>query len=372
MSFRLVRLLLVPCVIVGAAWETATPPARSADPKVDLAKELVVKYVTLNENGTPVSKVLQKLREQTGIEVLRQGTDDPSIKLDLKKATFWQAFDAIAKAADMRGSVYQRDGKLALVQGPYREVPTYYSGPFRVVLKRIMTIQDLDTGGHACVARLEVAWQPPFQAFLLETKPDSIVLKDDKGLEQDVPKLGKGTGFVDSTRSAMEIDIPLPALRRSVPRIGLLKGSLNMIGSGKQLTFEFAGLKKDKKEQEGVTIEITKFESKKDEDNESTYTVELGLKYPPSTFKFESFQISAWLVRNKALLVRKGMKYPENAGYDSDDIAPNQVVVHYRWEDKKERNFLLGKPDDWKFEYLTPGPVIEVPIPFEFKDVELP
>jgi hypothetical protein len=30
------------------------------------------------------------------------------------------------------------------------------------------------------------------------------------------------------------------------------------------------------------------------------------------------------------------------------------------------------KPTDWKFEYVTPGPVIEVPIDFEFKDVPLP
>ncbi|MBY0524950.1 MAG: hypothetical protein K2R98_16210 [Gemmataceae bacterium] len=376
MSFRPVRLVSLPCLVLLAAWWTAVPMARSDDPKpkADLAKDLVVKYVTLQESDTTLSKVLEKLKAQTDIEVVRQGTEDPRIaKLKLEKVTFWKALDAIAREADMRVNLYQRDGKMALVQGPYHEVPTSYSGPFRVVLKRIMTIRDLETDAHACVARVEIAWQPPFQAFLLETKPDTIVLQDDKGLDQKVPKVGKGQSFVDSGRNAMEIDIPLPALRRSVQRIGVLKGQMNMVGSGRQLTFKFDALKKDKREQEGVNIEIANFEGKKNADGEMQYVVNLSLKYPASTFKFESFQIGAWLVRNKAYLVNKaGMKFTENAGFDSDDVSATQVVVNYRWVDDADKKFVLGKPDNWKFEYLTPGPVIEVPIPFEFKDVDLP
>jgi hypothetical protein len=34
--------------------------------------------------------------------------------------------------------------------------------------------------------------------------------------------------------------------------------------------------------------------------------------------------------------------------------------------------FCSRKPADWNVEYRPPGPIFEVPIPFEFKDVPLP
>jgi hypothetical protein len=168
--------------------------------------------------------------------------------------------------------------------------------------------------------------------------------------------------------------VQLPALRRQVPRIGLFKGSLTMVGSAKMLNFTFDKLEKNQeKAQEGVTVKMTNFEIKKDDD---IWVVELNLKYPPSPVESGSWQMGAWLVRNKALLVSKrpnGPRYEPNANSDSEDISPTQTVVRYRYAEDPDNKVLLGKKSaDWKFEYQTAGPILEVPIPFEFKDVPLP
>lgn len=371
MSLRLGRCLCFVVLCAAIVWLAAPQSGQSQapKPKIDPAKAVVVKNVTIEAKDWPLSKALQTVQGQTGIEVRRGTEDDPTIKeLKLKNVSFWQALDEIAKAADVRVSLYQRDGKIALVPGPYREVPTSYSGPFRITLKKLIALRDLETGAHGCLAKIEVAWQPPFQPFLLETQPETFSLKDDKGLDQELPPLEKSAGYVGNDRHAIEIDVALPALRRNVARIGLLKGSLKMIGSAKTLNFEFTELKKAKKEQEGVNVEITNFDAKVNEDKENFWTLEVRLKYPPSTIK-ESHQISDWLVRSRPELVRKGgMRLRPNAGFDSD---PESTTIRYRWVDDLPK-LNLGKTSEWKFEYITPGPVIEVPIPFEFKDVPLP
>jgi hypothetical protein len=37
-----------------------------------------------------------------------------------------------------------------------------------------------------------------------------------------------------------------------------------------------------------------------------------------------------------------------------------------------DMKLVRGKPENWKVVYRTPGPMAEVPVTFEFKDVPLP
>src|SRR5262249_12658886 len=84
---------------------------RSKDAGADVAKELTPKTVTLQQAGIPFSQALKELASQTGNSVedrRREKDESKSLKLDLKNATFWQALDAIAKAADLRVSLTER------------------------------------------------------------------------------------------------------------------------------------------------------------------------------------------------------------------------------------------------------------------------
>src|SRR5438874_760353 len=57
--------------------------------------------VTIQKAKVSVSDTLALLREQTGIEVAdnRKPKEDLDLSLDLSRVTFWQAVDAIARAA---------------------------------------------------------------------------------------------------------------------------------------------------------------------------------------------------------------------------------------------------------------------------------
>jgi hypothetical protein len=49
-----------------------------------------------------------------------------------------------------------------------------------------------------------------------------------------------------------------------------------------------------------------------------------------------------------------------------------KAIIRYRFGDEPDKKLILGKFSDWKLVYRTPGKIASVPIPFEFKNLELP
>jgi hypothetical protein len=123
----------------------------------------------------PVADALKEISKQTKIAVedRRRKKEGRAINLNLKDATFWQALDTIAKQTDARISLYERDGVPALVDGPHVIFPVSYNGVFRIALKRLVASRDLEAANSYLVATLELAWEPHYRPFLLETMPKS-------------------------------------------------------------------------------------------------------------------------------------------------------------------------------------------------------
>jgi hypothetical protein len=368
-----VLLVLSGVPLVGLSLPQSAPAdERGKQPKPkttngEALKDLAPKTITFR-GGLPLTKALAELAKQTGNTVAdrrREDKSDPEIKLDLQKATFWQALEDIARAADLRIALYQRDGQIALVDGPYHAVPVSFSGLFRTAVKRVIAVRDLESDAHFYLAQLEVAWEPRFQPFLIETRPDALVVEDDQGHGLKIPEDGKGQAPV-SGKAAVEIEVRLPALKRSAAKLRLLKGSLALIGPSKLLTVTLDTLAKgEKKKQHGVTVAVEELNMEDDR-----WTVGIQLDYPEDGPKFESFQ--SWLVYNRIELEsKKGDKpFPNNGGSETVSQEGNQAVVRYHFVETGRLK--LGKPADWKLVYRTPGRIIEVPVAFEFKDVSLP
>lgn len=341
------------------------------------AKDLQPRVVTIQDKAIPLSKALKAVREQTKIDVAdrrQNNTKDPVLRLNLDKATFWQALDAVAREADLRVSLHEKDVRIALIdhEDGYREMPTSCNGLFRVTLKRLTAVRFLDADAHFCTARLEVAWEPGFQAFLIETRPGGLTIQDDRGRIVDARGAEKGQASVNNEGPcATEIDVSFPAPQRTAVKLGLFKGSLAVVGSGKMLEFTFNDLaaartKSREVQQEGVKVTLSQFSGK---DKSDLWTFGLKLDYPAGGPNFESFQ--SWVVNNQAYLENKaGKRFPANGGYETVDQSANQAILRYRFVD--EGNFTLGAADTWKLVYRTPGQISEVLIPFEFKDVPLP
>lgn len=337
--------------------------------ETEAAKSLAPKRVTLEVDEISLSKAMAELARQTGIKVedRRREQNDTKLKLALNKVTFWQALDEIARQADVR--VYPYREQLAIVDGPHQELPTSYSGIFRVVIKRLAAYRDLEADSHFSIATLEVAWEPRFRPFLIDTRPQSLVIKDDKDKLLPTDDEGGGKSPIEGP-IAMTVEVRLPAPPRSVAKLNLLKGNLRAVLPSKMLEFTFDKLDVVEKvpqarevTKDGVTVAL------KPSLEKVVWKLEVSLTYPADGPEFESFQ--SWLLNNEIYLLKDdGQKLPNNAGYATDAVTKNRATLTYNFID--ERKLPRGKAADWKVVYRTPGAIVEVPVPFEFKDLPLP
>jgi hypothetical protein len=329
--------------------------------------------VTLQGDAIPLADALAELTKQTQIVVAdRRRQPEPRIlKLNLKDVLFWQALDAIARQAGARVSLYQRDGVLALVEGPPDEWVSY-SGPFRIALKRLTAVEDLETVSHYQVTTLEVAWEPPVRPFLIETRPRSLVVQDDQGRDLPVPDAGAGQAPVEAPL-AMLLDLRLPAAPRSSLKLAQLRGTFSVIAAAHMLTFTFDTLDVLAKEpkagvqtQEGVTVRVSKLSLAPD-----LWTAEMTLEYPANGPAFETYQ--SWLGGNEIYLQKGGgtQRFPNNGGYALETATSNRATVSYHFIDNKPKQ-VRGPASDWQLVYRTPSVLHQIEVPFAFKDVRLP
>jgi hypothetical protein len=345
--------------------------------EVEAERILTPRLVTLQKEGIPLSKALDELTKQAGtrVEDMRgDKTADPTLKLKLEKATFWQAVDAIAKEADLRVLLDHKEGKVMLGDGPNRTAPgsVSYSGLFRIAVKRIQADQDLesDKEGHFCVVHLEVAWEPRFRPLFLESQPDSFEIKDDKG--NVLKALEQGGGRVPlGQRNAAQLQVRVEAPPRTALNLGLLKGSLNVLGPTKMVLFNFDKLAKTDKSKpppsqvkDGIKLTLREFGVEGEKDDQ-LWRATLMLEYPEGGPEFESFE--QWLVNNAAWLENADGKRRIETGNSDSDVQGRQAILNYFFD--KEG---MGKPEDWKLVYRTPGPILKVPVNFEFKELPLP
>lgn len=379
LASRFFGLLVVVCAIAGL-------PARAdekqkANPAPAPANDAGTKKVTIQEKEIPLSKALAELQKQTGnvVEDRRQGKDDVKIRLDVKGVTFWQALDAIAKAADANVAVFERDMKIALTDGPFLALPTSYDGMFRIRVKRIQIAHNLETDSRQALFTMEIAWEPSFQPLFIEGQADDLYIEDEKGRTVELPEPNRGQ-VSTSKRNAIEVIVRTTAPQRNAASLKVLKGKLTVTGPSEVLTFSWDKLAKidkkadyQKKTNKGVSVTLRELRQE-GAAGDQVWTVGLFLEYPPDGPKFESFQ--SWIVNNEIHFVRErdGLKQqmPPNLGYETDDQSDTKALIRYRFGDEPDRKVFLGKFGDWSLVYKTPGKVLEVPVNFEFKGLSLP
>jgi hypothetical protein len=358
------------------------PDQKLSARQTEAVADIVKKIRALQGDGEPTAskvtllgtftleKALAQIAKQTGnvVEDRRTNKSEEKRSIDLNNVPFWQAIDQLARDTDSRLDLYQKDGVLALVDGPYHEQTASINGIFRTVAKEISAHKNLDADMGYYQVSLEVTWEPRFRPFFIETRPDSLVVKDDKGKDlAGAQQPGGGRMAVDQGHYAL-VDLRLPPAQRSVNHLGLLKGKLAVLGPSKWQTFTFDDLKVSEQTKDGVTAKLSKTNLTPD-----LWTLEMTLKYPESGPSFESFE--SWLVYNEIYLVKKDdpqQRFANNGGYETGNSSGTKASISYHFVDDPKTKFNRGKPDEWKVVYKAPGQFIEVPATFEFKDVPLP
>jgi hypothetical protein len=339
------------------------------------------KSITLQSDKILVSQALAELTKQTGIRVEdERGVQDEAIHLDWKRATFWQALDALAAAAKARVNLYPTSGRIVLAKrgADYRLPPISYDGRFRLSVKKITASRDLEISennahGGATHLVVEVAWDPELLPLYLETRPHGIRLVDDSNNVLTIPDEGSSLAPVDG-RIALGIDVHLPALPRREKAIRSLEGELSMIGPSKMLTFTFDALDRLAKRsandperqltQEGVGCRILDVKLLRDR-----WTVRLALDYPSGLKQLDTNQ--SWVVNNEMTLESPdGKKRLPSTNYVLESATGRGAVLSYHFRDRDGN--LRGKASDWRIRYRTPANLVEKRIKFAFKNISLP
>jgi hypothetical protein len=346
----------------------------------DAAKELQPRGVKLTGPAIPLNDALTELRKQTGNTVAdrRITKNQPKLTLALNSLNFWPALEEIARQADARISPYQQDGTVALVDGPYRPTSVSYHGLFRAAVRRRTLTRDEDTGDHSCVVHVELAWEPRFQPFYVGVGPSEAGFsRDDEGKALRVKIPGRGQLGV-AGRSAVDLEFRMPAPKRSAARIEQLKGTLQIIGPSKMLTFTFPALKPIKQaagalrqEQEGIQVSLTRITVQPER-----WSFDVSIQNPPGGPQFESYQ--SWLDNNRIYLEKgqgreRQVFFPQPADEEQlENVTATRAGLRYHFTNRSRTQAPPGKLEDWRLVYRTPGRIVELTVPFAFKDLRLP
>jgi hypothetical protein len=327
----------------------------------------------------PLRQALREVRKQTGVVVSDTlGEDAPEVSLDLDRASFWRAIDAIAAASKTKPLQSTRDGSVVLqplLKGD-RRPPVSYDGPFRVRVVRITTSHDLDSDRGSCVVGLEVTWTPTLRPLFLESQAQKVRLIDADSKEVSVADEGSSLAPVDG-RYSLALDVTLPALPREHRTIGSLEGSLLAIAPSKMIRFAFdadlaalneavPGGELRKVVQGEVVCRIGKIVLGRE-----AWSVRVTLDYPEGNRKLESFQAGSIVLNNELLLTHKeGKRRLTPSNFVVEQAGSRRAVVTYHFTDRPGAK--RGRAADWKVSYTAPARVVEVPLRFAFKDLRLP
>jgi hypothetical protein len=328
-------------------------------------KELAPSFLTLKGEAT-VGDFLATAAKQTGntVEDRRQTKSKQTLNLDFDKVPFWPALDRFCQLAGCAYTAYGDSGGIALIDGTRRSPHVSYHGITRTTLTRVAVMRDLASAVHTCALHLDVAWEPRFQPYYLGVgSVSAMYAAGASGKVQTVKAPARGQMPVAGRAASGEIVVHLPAPERSSPAIDLLEGTFTFLGASKMLTFRFREIKSDAAlQQDEVSVRLTKVK-----EGIERWQIEVQIDNPEGTPVFESFQ--TWLDNNRILLVKTvagktRALTPEP--FETVHLETNRkAVVEYAFKAE-------GKLADWALVYYTPGRIVELTLPYSFKNVPLP
>jgi len=161
--------------------------------------------------------------------------------------------------------------------------------------------------------------------------------------------------------SAIELGIPFQLPERNVSKIGSLKGTLTAMIPGRLESFEFSDLEntRDAEQQRaGVTVVFERLRK-----NGDLYEARLRVRYSEAANALESHR--NWIFTNPAYMVDAKGQRIENLGSNEGGRDENEIGIVCLFD-------LPKGPQGCKFIYQTPASLLQLPVEYELKDIELP
>jgi hypothetical protein len=330
--------------------------------------------VTLSAKDMPLKEVIAAIKTQTGntfIDNREQdgnpaSAKDPRIDIDLKDEPFWPAVDQILDQAKV--GIYSYGGKDALsivsrdpADGA-RRARAAYSGPFRIDITEVQAERSLRQPKQTSLKlQLEIAWEPRLRPIAISQPVADLQAATDNGsnLKVSQPKANLDVEVPNGTQAA-EISLPFELPSRNVKRITALKGKLHALVPGRQVKFRFKDLAKAAgKSQRIGGVQVTVDDVRK---NNEVWEVHMRFSLDEDNGALQSHR--AWVFQNLSYLVDNDGKQIDNGGLETTRQTQNEVGVAYVFD--------VPTLDGMSWVYETPAAIVDLPVEYEIKDIELP
>lgn len=329
--------------------------------------------VTLDAKDMPLDKVLEAIEEQTGNRLLDYreafGQESPPIEVTLtvKSEPFWQAVDKLLDQANLTIYGFADEGGLPLVARPpgmsSRVGNASYVGPFRIEATGVQARRDfrqIDNQGLA--VGIEIAWEPRLQPIVLSQPLAEIFATDKQSQALPVPDAEQSLDVeVQAGSPSTDLTIPFDLPDRTTPAIALLRGTMQALVPGRVVKFEFDDIDQPKpqtKHRSGVGVTLDRI---KREDDILEVHMRVRLDQPGEALASHR----GWIFQNPSYLVDKDGNQIENAGFETTLQNETEVGLIYLFD-------VTQPNEDLTWAYETPAAVIEMPVPYELREIRLP
>jgi hypothetical protein len=335
--------------------------------------------VTLKGDDLALADVLAAIAKQTGNPIVDhrpafgEEKTDAKIKADFEKTPFWRALDGVLDQADLTLYGFAGQRGAFVVSRPPESVPrggrAMYSGAFRLEPLRFESMRDLrNDNSQALKFFLEVTWEPRLQpiAILQPLAQVTVVGDDDKPIEVTSADAEPEAPIREGI-SAAELDIPLTLPSRRIEKVRSLKGKLQALVAGPTHDFRFSHLtpvarnarpQRVEQRQAGATVTIDQVRK-----NNQVWEVSLRVKFDEPSGALESHR--GWILENETFFQNANGERFEPGGFEQTRQSKDEVGLNYYFD-------LKDGPEKLDFVYRTPITILEVPVPYEFHDLNLP
>jgi hypothetical protein len=341
-----------------------------------VAKTAVVgTKITLSANETPLGEVFAAIQKQTGNRLMdnrQQDAGEPGamsgqVTIDLKDELFWPAIDKILDETQLDVYSYGGEDALSIVsramEGADRFGRASYSGPFRLEVLEVQAQRNLRQPQQQSLRlRLEVAWEPRLRPIAMSQPVEDLEATTDTLSQLSVaqPEAQLDVEVPEGTQAA-EIVLSFDLPPREVKRITSLRGKLRALVPGRQVKFRYDDVVNAAgKTQRRGGVQVTVDDVRK---NNAIWEVHMRLGLDESNPALESHR--GWAYQNKSYLVGKDGQPIDTAGIETTRQTPNEVGVAYLFD-------LPEGIEGLSWVYETPAAIIELPVEYEIRDIELP
>ena len=329
--------------------------------------------ITLSAKDMPLSEVLAAIEKQTGNRLTdnrekngESGVDVSMISIDLKNERFWPAVDQILDKAQLRVNSEGGDDALAIVNRDAQESPRHgramYEGPFRLDVTDVQAERSLRRPEQKSLKlQLEVAWEPRLRPIALSHPTADLWATTDTGrtLITSFPEVRMDVEVANGTQVA-EMTLPFDLPERGAKSLTVLHGKLQVLVPSRIVKFRFDDVAKAAgKTQNAGGVQISVDDVRK---NNAVWEVHMRFAFDEEGDALQLHR--SWVFQNPSYLLDKNDQQVDNGGLETTRQTKTEVGVAYVFD--------VPTLDGMTWVYETPAAIVELPVEYEIKDIELP